>query len=463
MSLRMADGHRIIEEAQQQAPGNLMAIYVANYEDCIALLLNGSEKEYTARLAKMDARISALDQGPESSPWHRLCKAGIYLHRTLVNMRFGASYKAAIDFKHSYSLLRENQRLFPSFSYNQVFAGIEEAVVGSLPSGYRSIAAVLGIRGNIHHGVSMLSAFLQAHTSSDPLYEEALLYYQYARFYFQNEQQEVWNFVNSSSFNTGSLMHLFVNANIGLDFRKADEVFKSLSAAGHTPLLAELPVFDYQQAMALTYRLDTGATWYFRQYTDRTKSSNFIKDAWQKSAFVWYVNGNKAKAEACRARIKQAGVARLDVDKQAQRFAEAGQWPDARLLRVRLLTDGGYNARALAELNAIQPAQLNAEADRAEYYYRLGRVYQELAETGIPKEYTQPALANYRLAIQQGKDRHEQFAARAALQMGKMYEHLGMGPDAMRSYHECLGMPAHDFQNSIDQQAKAGINRIGGN
>jgi hypothetical protein len=44
--------------------------------------------------------------------------------------------------------------------------------------------------------------------------------------------------------------------------------------------------------------------------------------------------------------------------------------------------------------------------------------------------------------------------------MGKIYELLEMNNEATTMYRECLDMPAHDFQNSIDQQAKSGLNRI---
>jgi len=44
--------------------------------------------------------------------------------------------------------------------------------------------------------------------------------------------------------------------------------------------------------------------------------------------------------------------------------------------------------------------------------------------------------------------------------MGFVYEHEGKMNDAISKYQECLNMHNHDFQSSIDQQAKAGINRL---
>jgi tetratricopeptide (TPR) repeat protein len=148
--------------------------------------------------------------------------------------------------------------------------------------------------------------------------------------------------------------------------------------------------------------------------------------------------------------------------KQAARFAESHLWPPVKLLQARLLIEGGYYSNALDILQGIDKSALNNPADVAEYYFRFGRVYEELAVAEPGKQYYQHAFTQYRLSVTVGKSMHEQFAARSALQMGKMYEHLDLYTEAAGMYRECLDMPSHDFQNSIDQQAKAGINRVEG-
>jgi tetratricopeptide (TPR) repeat protein len=235
-----------------------------------------------------------------------------------------------------------------------------------------------------------------------------------------------------------------------------------LGAAATNPEYSKYPVFDYQMGAALLSRLDTGCTFYFARYLDHNKSDSYIKDTWQKMAFVWYVSNNIPKASYCLAQAKIKGTARLDADKQASRFAENNTWPLPKLLQARLLTDGGYNDRSLSILLNIDSLTLKHSVERAEYHFRLGRAYQALADNNEGKQYFVLAVNHYYAAINAGKEGHDQFAARAALQTGKMYEQIGMGREAVSKYNECLEMPAHDFQNSIDQQAKAGINRIEG-
>ena len=249
-------------------------------------------------------------------------------------------------------------------------------------------------------------------------------------------------------------MNTFVKVSLSLDYRKADTAIKVLQAAGAEPDYAAYPVFDYLMGIALYTRADTACVPYFQRYLKGNKSDIFIKDAWAKMALAWYMAGNKVQAASCRRQIKAQGSARLDADKLAQKFGTSENWPNKKLLQSRLLIEGGYYRTADALLRTIDLKLLTDPGDRAEYFFRFGRVFEELNDNNN-------ALLYYQYTITTGKDRHEQFAARAALQKGRIYEKTAKYPLAIACYKECLDMPAHDFQNSIDNQAKAGLNRVG--
>ncbi len=463
MALHPSEGEKYIAAEMKAHPQNLMAVYIADYEDCIELLMNCDNTEYEQRKKHFDERLKLLDKGDRSSPWYLFCKAGLYVHWAIVDVRFGEQYKAALNFHKSFSLLEENERLYPGFEYNHVFTGLEQAVIGSLPGSYRWIASMFGMKGDVKKGTAQLTGFVNTHTNAQPIYAETVLYYLFARFYLLSEQKEVWDFLNSREFPTNdNLLNAFAKVNIALDYRKSDAALSTLNIATKNADYNKYPIFNYQMGVATLTKLDTTATYYFHQYLKNNKSNIYIKDSWQKIAFAWYANNSKVKAEYSMEQVIKKGTTRLDADKQAYRFAENKVWPLRELLQARLLIDGGYNDRALNILQSITPTTLNHPADKAEYYFRLGRVYQELAIDPGGKNIFNQAIENYKNSISAGKELHEQFAARAALQMGKMYEQSANKTDALKKYNECLNMPSHDFQNSIDQQAKAGINRVEG-
>ncbi len=462
MSLHFEEGNDHILAEKKANPGNLLAEYISDYADCIPLLMNCDADEYKLRAAHFDDRVKTLEKGDRNSPWCRFCLAGIYLHKAIVNTRFGEQYHAALNFRKSFTLLEENEHLFPDFEYNRVFTGLEEAVVGALPGNYKWLASVFGLKGNITKGTALLAAFVNRHTSAQPIYAEAVLYYAFTRFYLLSEQKETWALLNSPAFSTQSnLLNTFVKVNIALDYHKSDAAIETLRAAASSPEYGKYPIFNYQFGCALLTRLDTMCTNYFYSYQQKTKSGLYIKDAWQKMAFGWYANGNDAKATYCMNQVITRGGTKLDADKQALRFAKIKTWPQKNILQARLLIDGGYNDQAITILNSIAVCEIKFPGDKAEYYFRLGRAYQARYDDSGRKENFVSAINNYADASATGKGRPEQYAARAALQEGKMFEQIGMNKEALNKYHECLDMPAHDFQNSIDQQAKAGINRIG--
>jgi tetratricopeptide (TPR) repeat protein len=97
-----------------------------------------------------------------------------------------------------------------------------------------------------------------------------------------------------------------------------------------------------------------------------------------------------------------------------------------------------------------------AETNQLEYYYRLARVYDELNEPD-------KALSYYQLTIEKGRSSTEYYAARAALQSGYLYEKRGNKSEALKFFNIVLDLDDHEYKNSLDQRAKASINRIRGN
>jgi predicted negative regulator of RcsB-dependent stress response len=456
LSLHPDEGRGYIVAEMKANPYNLMATYIADYEDCTLLLINCDPHEYEQRAAHLEARLALLEKGNKGTPWYRFCKAGIYFHWAIVATRFGGQYKAAINFHKSFALLKENRNLFPGFEYNSVYTGLQQAVVGALPGNYKWLASIFGMKGDIKKGVAQLDAFVKAHNATQPMYTETQLYYLFTRFYLSAQQEEAWEYMKSPAFPTSNnLLNAFTKTTIALDYKKADAAIATIKEAATDPYYSKYPFFDFLYGAALLTKGDMTCNGYFTKYIKTTKSDVHIKDAWQKMACAWYIIGNTGQAGYCRQQIAKNGTARIDADKQANKFGASNTWPLQRLLQAKLQTDGGYYDKALQTLNSIDKNTLTDAADRVEYLYRMGSIGEAMGEDKNALEY-------YHAAILAGKERHEQYAARAALRTGIIYEHAGKNIQAITAYKECLAMPDHEMQNSIDQQAKAGLNRIGG-
>lgn len=454
MSLNLEEGTNLIKQEIRANPYNLIATFLADYEDCLLLTFNADRVDYEQRRDHFEERLELLSKGSPQSPWYRFCKAGLYLHWAMVYIRMGENFKAATTFRRSYLLAKENQRLFPKFKQNNIILGVQETAAGTIPDDYQWLAAIFGLKGSVAKGMEKLSGFVRDTAPNEPLRREAILYEVYLKFYLQSKQAEVWQYVNSSQFATqNNLLHAFVKANIALNFRNASVALATIKGAQTTPEYNTYPIFDFEMATALQQQLSPDAIAYFQRFLSRTKGRFFVKEAWQRIAFSYYLQGNITKAREALARVKTEGSTNTDADKGALRFANAGLFPNVVVLRARLLFDGGYYRDALEKLQSIKAESLAETGDRLEYLFRLGRIHDEL-------EQDEEAIRYYQQAIALGRKRQEHFAARASLQMGMMLEKKGRHAEALAAYKDCLTMRHHDFQANIDQQAKAGINRL---
>jgi tetratricopeptide (TPR) repeat protein len=142
----------------------------------------------------------------------------------------------------------------------------------------------------------------------------------------------------------------------------------------------------------------------------------------------------------------------MEKDKQAKAEA-ASATPTIDLLKARLLFDGGYLSRALQILGDKKVKDYTNDKDKTELNYRLGRIYDDLGKDD-------QALTAYQETINEGKNLKYYFAANAAVQMGKVYERRKNNAKAKEAFNTAIAMKNHEFESSIESQARAGLKRL---
>jgi tetratricopeptide (TPR) repeat protein len=91
--------------------------------------------------------------------------------------------------------------------------------------------------------------------------------------------------------------------------------------------------------------------------------------------------------------------------------------------------------------------------DQLEVTYRLARIYQKTNNPVRARELYDRTIAN-------GSASSFYFAANSALFIGIMSEEEKKFTEAEEYFKKCLSMKKHEYQNSIDQKAQAGLDRI---
>ncbi|MES2774655.1 MAG: hypothetical protein V4722_10745 [Bacteroidota bacterium] len=458
LSMRVANGQRLLAEEKRAHPDNLIPYFLDNYADFFSLFFNEDMKEFDKKLPLKEARLAAMKIGPKDSPWNLFTQSVLQVQWAAIHIKFGERWAAGWSFKAAFDLAKENQRLFPNFAPNKMVMGPLQVVAGTIPKGYQWLSNMLGVKGNIVIGMNELTAFMNNPDPSAAIFkEEAIFYYCYLKFHFENKPGDALQFIRTQKLDVVN-NHLFayMAANLSLNNQNSAATKSYVQNRNPSPDYMPMPVWDFEMAHAKLFHLEPDANLYFDRFLAGFKGSFYVKDSWLKLGWHYLLQGNMAQYNRCLELVKTRGNAETDADKKALKEAKSGKVPNPVLLKARLLSDGGYTSEAYETLKGKGSSDFAAEEDKLEFAYRVGRVYEELGKYD-------DAIQAYLTTIKTGKDRTEYFAARAALQTGMIYEQKKKNkPLAIAFYNQCLAMENHDYKNSLDQKAKAGVERCSG-
>jgi tetratricopeptide (TPR) repeat protein len=452
--LKLNTGKQYLEAEKKLHPKNLIPYFLDNYIDFFTLFFNEDPAEFRRRKPFLEQRLAQMKKGDPASPFYLFTRSVIYFQWAAVEIKFGEHWDAGWAFRRSFLSGKENLEKFPDFQPSRMLQGSMQVAAGTIPPNYQWLSRLLGISGTIGAGMQTLENMLK---STDPyaaiFHDEAAFYFLYLKFYILNQREGVFQYIQQQNWDTRN-NHLFAYlvANLSLNNQDASVTEEIIGRLNQDPGYLDMPIWDMQMGYARADRLDKESITYMDRYLMRFKGKFYVKDVLQKISWIYYLQHETDKAEASRAKILVSGNTETDADKQAMKEAESGRWPNESLLKARLLDDGGYYTRALQTLAGKQSASFPDPADQLEFNYRIGRIYDAL---GRKTE----AIAAYEEAMRLGENRREYYGARAALQMGYIYEDRGDKKNALIYFRKVLAMKSHDYKNALDQKAKAGVER----
>ena len=454
-SLRIPEARAFMSQDKKANASNLIYPLLESYADFYQLFLNENRAEYKRMYPTFEQRIQLLEAGPKQSPYYLYSIALAHLHKSLIALRFNKNFEAALNFRKAFLMFKENEKAYPNFSPNDVYLGLMTTFIGTIPKGYQWMANILGMTGKITEGNALVLKYINSKDAySNQCRNEALFVYPYLVMNFEGNKKKTFDFIEKTDYDfVNNHLHAYMATNLYLNNQQSQKALQVASNINPANFYLDLPFWQLEIGYAYLNELKLDAAKSALQnFIDRFKGQFYVKDAFEKLSWIAYMQGDQAKANAYRSNVLSKGNNSTDADKQALQNAKRGTWPHPILLRARLLSDGGYQQQALSFLAGKTSKDFDKDADKTEFAYRLGRIY-DLA--GQPDQ----AIPFYSSAIEKGANQTEYFAARAALQIGLIYEQKNNPTLAISFFNTCLEMKNHAFKNSLDQKAKTGIQR----
>jgi hypothetical protein len=450
-ALKINDAATILQAELKADSKNLVPVLLSNYSDFFRLFFNEDAALFEQQKSALNLRVDLLEKSPDTEPYKKYGLGILHFQRALVEAKFKNFITSVNNLRKAKNYFEANAKQFPNFHEQDIYLGTIQCIAATVPKGYKWLANLLGFSGSFTGGLALQQKALKHQHANNEI--DNVLLIAYTKQYILNKPEEAWQYLQPYTKQAeNNRLLTFLLANIALNQNKATQVLSILNANMEKPGFMTFPFLYYEKASAQMYQLDDDAIANFQKYIDQYKGKFYLKDAYQKMAFMYYLQGNSAQVTRCKQAILKCGHTEAEADKLAQEFALSSALPNKQLLQCRLLTDGGYGAKALNILRAIDYKVL-PQIELLEYYYRYGRTQDLMGSYDL-------ALKNYATTYERGKTHTSYFAARACLQSAMIYEEQGNNKLALMWYNYCLDLGDHQYKNSIDQKAKAGLKRL---
>ena len=360
--------------------------------------------------------------------------------------------------KRRKGLLSDNEEKYPGFTPDQVSLALVNIIFGSIPASFQGITRFMGMSGNVQAGVKKLEDLRnELPKSKFSFYNNEVIFYlctsDINALHNLSDYQRLITYL--SEMDSASLLRAYLQGYVAAKTAHNDDVIAFLEAAPKSADYIKVPAIDYMLGCARLNRQDsTPPTGPLFDYVKEFRGADFIKDAYLKLAYYYLLQNDESKFNYYAALVKTKGNTTNEKDQEALWEANDAK-PDIDLLKARFYFDGGYYSKALAQLAGKDENSFKLLRDKIQYYYYLGRICDRTGKTS-------DAILNYQRAINTGKATKYYFAANAAVSIGRIYEEKKDRERAVDFYNQALSMKDHQYQTDIDNDAKAGLKRVGG-
>lgn len=433
--------------ANSSSTENGMQPYLQHFSICLQLALSEDYTKYEELEDRLDELSDQVEDFDETSPYYNFCLGEMQLHRAYLNGIFDEKIKAFWNFKLAYKSITDNQEQYPYFSPHYKTLGLLFVLIGSIPEEYEWISNSLGFRGSIEDGI----AFLKTCLEKNPEYEtECLTYLSLVYAQVIKQPEKALQLIQKYDNNSPSVW--LSKALIETKLKHNDKALLTFKKLEHEK--EQFPLLNYLEGECYLNKLDyKQSEKSFQLYLKKYKGMHHIKVAYYKMAMGSYLNGNSSKTETYLYKTKTEGNKIINTDSYALESANRGM-PNAKILKSRLLFDGGYFKEAEKYLDNLTDSEKENNAIEIEYFYRKAQILEAYGKDS-------KALSYFEACIKAAPSTSElYYGPKACILAGELLEKTNRTKKALEFYNKVFDFKQHDYKKSIRNEAKRHIAAI---
>lgn len=456
--LRFKKADQFINTEKERAPNNPAISYLENQLYFFRAFISEEEEDFEKLKNGFDKRLRSIEESSPATPWHDYARSEMMMQLALVKLKHKEYLTSGYYLRKAYKIAVENSEKYPDFAPNLKTLGFFHAVIGAVPDNYSWLANLAGMHGTIKQGSGELTTLLKlAKTQSSFRFLEPEAYFLriFIATHFEKDTTLALSLLKEmqSGLNLRGPLQIFITANTLLAASQQQTALQTLISFNQETSAYPLHYLSYLKGMLKLNQLNKECATDFKNYISGYKGNSFVKSAYHKLAWLHFINDDTTSFRNAMKQVLEHGNDFTDEDKQAAKDAASVDLPNKYLLKARLYFDGGDYTSSLKELAGKPAGSFSRFRDQLEYTYRLARIFDK-------KNQKEKAIHYYTATYNNGNGHPYYFAANSALLIAVIYEDQKENNKAIEWYRKCLALRNHEYQNSIDQKAEAGLNRL---
>ena len=455
-NLNLDKAQQLITAEKKAHPKNAALIGCEASLDFYRAYITEDDADFKLLKDRFAARLAKLEAEDAKSPYYLNTQAELVLQHGLMRALHNELLGAGLDTRKAFKLFVENHEKFPQFKPTLKGLGLLHIMFGCIPENYKWIANMAGLKGTINQGSGELMQLIsECEKNKDYSYmkNETLLILIFVKLNYAKDIPAAYQLSKYYDPNYKSPLINYSIAHIYFMDGKNEQMLSTLKNFKPEKGAMVLHYLTYMLGNAKLFRLDYTANEDYLKFINNYKGKNFKKSAYQRLAWSTLLRGDTSQYNYDMKQLLKVNGLFTDEDKQAENEALSGIKPNLNLIKARLLFDGGFYTKSLEQLAGKPQTLFPTQRDKIEFVYRTARNFDLLNQKTKAEDF-------YIKTVNIGERTSFYFAASAALSLGQLYEAQKDFSNAKIYYKKCLAMRSHDYQNSIDQKAKVGLNRV---
>ncbi len=449
LNLQTEQGLKLLEANSRS--NELHRLYLSSLGETIDVLISEDQAKFDIIDARFKQRLKKLE-GMTRNAETLFLLAELHLQRGFNFLNLGKEMEAVFAIRKAHQLAQACLKEFPDFVPVLKTNGVIQVMIGSVPDKYHFFMSLLGMRGSVTTGQHQLQRLRESGSSLSV--EASILYFTIKGLINQQHAEASKGLTAMLAKEPSNRLLLFLAINMMVKNTQSEEALQLIRHLDEHNQGLPIYYLEYLRGEILLQKEEYHASIAaFQKFIVTYKSSNFKKDSYFKMALCHHLLGNPTEAKRFFEKAKATGREVAEPDKYAARQLEEGGFPNAKLLKVRFATDGGYFAQARAVLQSIQPADLHSGKEIAEYIYRQARLAHKTNDLISAKLF-------YEQAIHLNGQNPWYFGANSALNLGYLAQEQKNYAEAKKYFELALSFKKHEYKNSIDGKARSALEQL---